>query len=82
VALGIAWIPLMKLISAQIYQYLPSEEHLRGLTFGARRAAPLEPRSPHFAFADTPRLVVNAGCAIPATTPPENLRAMIRAARA
>jgi MtaA/CmuA family methyltransferase len=33
-------------------------------------------------FADTPRLVVNAGCAIPATTPPENLRAMIRAARA
>jgi uroporphyrinogen decarboxylase len=32
-------------------------------------------------FADTPRLVVNAGCAIPATTPPENLRAMIRAAR-
>jgi uroporphyrinogen decarboxylase len=33
-------------------------------------------------FADTPRLIVNAGCAIPATTPPENLRAMIRAARA
>jgi uroporphyrinogen decarboxylase len=32
-------------------------------------------------FADTPRLIVNAGCAIPATTPPENLRAMIRAAR-
>jgi uroporphyrinogen decarboxylase len=32
-------------------------------------------------FADTPRLIVNAGCAIPATTPPENLRALIRAAR-
>jgi uroporphyrinogen decarboxylase len=32
-------------------------------------------------FADTPRFVLNAGCAIPATTPPENLRAMIRAAR-
>jgi MtaA/CmuA family methyltransferase len=32
-------------------------------------------------FADTPRLIVNAGCAIPATTPPENLRAMIHAAR-
>ena len=33
-------------------------------------------------FADTPRLIVNAGCAIPATTSPANLRAMIRAARA
>jgi MtaA/CmuA family methyltransferase len=32
-------------------------------------------------FADTPRFILNAGCAIPATTPPRNLRAMIRAAR-
>jgi uroporphyrinogen decarboxylase len=32
-------------------------------------------------FADSPRFVLNAGCAIPATTPSENLRAMIRAAR-
>jgi uroporphyrinogen decarboxylase len=32
-------------------------------------------------FADTPRFVLNAGCAIPSTTPGENLRAMIRAAR-
>ena len=32
-------------------------------------------------FADTPRFILNAGCAIPATTPPENLRAMIGAAR-
>jgi len=32
-------------------------------------------------FADTPRFVLNAGCAIPADTPPENVRAMIRAAR-
>jgi uroporphyrinogen decarboxylase len=32
-------------------------------------------------FAETPRFVLNAGCAMPATTPPENLRAMIRAAR-
>jgi MtaA/CmuA family methyltransferase len=32
-------------------------------------------------FADTPRFILNAGCAIPATTPAENLRAMIRAAR-
>lgn len=32
-------------------------------------------------FADTPRFIVNAGCAIPATTPGENLRAMMRAVR-
>jgi uroporphyrinogen decarboxylase len=32
-------------------------------------------------FADTPRFILNAGCAIPADTPPENVRAMIRAAR-
>ena len=32
-------------------------------------------------FADTPRFILNAGCAIPADTPPENIRAMIRAAR-
>ena len=33
------------------------------------------------AFADTPRFILNAGCAIPAETPPENLRALIRTAR-
>jgi uroporphyrinogen decarboxylase len=32
-------------------------------------------------FADTPRFILNAGCAIPADTPPDNVRAMIRAAR-
>jgi uroporphyrinogen-III decarboxylase len=32
-------------------------------------------------FADVPRFVLNAGCAIPTTTPPENLRAMIHTAR-
>lgn len=32
-------------------------------------------------FADTPRFVLNAGCAIPATAPEENIRALIRAAR-
>lgn len=32
-------------------------------------------------FADTPRFVLNAGCAIPPMTPPENLRAMLYAAR-
>ena len=32
-------------------------------------------------FSDTPRFILNAGCAIPADTPPENLRTMIRVAR-
>ncbi|MCX6619711.1 MAG: hypothetical protein NTY38_01255, partial [Acidobacteria bacterium] len=32
-------------------------------------------------FSDTPRLIINAGCAIPSNTPPENLHALIRAAR-
>ena len=32
-------------------------------------------------FADVPRFVLNAGCAIPPMTPRENLRAMIHAAR-
>ena len=32
-------------------------------------------------FADTPRFVLNSGCALPATTPSENIHAMIREAR-
>ncbi len=32
-------------------------------------------------FADTPRFILNAGCAIPAEAPPENIRAMIAASR-
>ena len=32
-------------------------------------------------FADTPRFILNAGCAIPPITPPENLKTMIRVAR-
>ena len=32
-------------------------------------------------FAGEPRFILNAGCALPATTPPENLQAMIRVAR-
>jgi MtaA/CmuA family methyltransferase len=32
-------------------------------------------------FSGTPKFILNAGCAIPADTPPANLRAMIRAAR-
>jgi MtaA/CmuA family methyltransferase len=33
-------------------------------------------------FAGNPRFILNAGCAIPAETPPANLRAMLAAARA
>jgi len=32
-------------------------------------------------FSDTPRFILNAGCAIPAETPAENLKTMIRVAR-
>ena len=32
-------------------------------------------------FDGEPRFILNAGCAMPASTPPENLRAMIRASR-
>jgi uroporphyrinogen decarboxylase len=32
-------------------------------------------------FAHNPRFILNAGCAIPPITPPENLRRMIRTAR-
>jgi len=32
-------------------------------------------------FSDTPRFILNAGCAIPPITPPENLRMMISTAR-
>ncbi len=32
-------------------------------------------------FAGNPRFILNAGCAIPPATPPENLRAMLQAAR-
>lgn len=32
-------------------------------------------------FADTPRFILNAGCAIPAHTPPGNLKTMIQTAR-
>ena len=32
-------------------------------------------------FADNPRFILNAGCALPSMTPPENLRTMIETAR-
>jgi uroporphyrinogen decarboxylase len=34
------------------------------------------------AFSDTPRLILNAGCALPADTPPANLHALVAAAHA
>ena len=33
-------------------------------------------------YKNSSRFILNAGCAIPAETPPENLRAMIKTARA
>jgi uroporphyrinogen decarboxylase len=32
-------------------------------------------------FAGTPRFILNAGCALPATTPPANIQALVAAAR-
>ncbi len=32
-------------------------------------------------FADSPRFILNAGCALPANTPPENIHTLIRTAR-
>ena len=32
-------------------------------------------------YSDSPRLILNAGCAIPATTPSENIQALMRTAR-
>jgi uroporphyrinogen-III decarboxylase len=32
-------------------------------------------------FSGSRRFILNAGCAIAASTPPENIRAMVRAAR-
>ncbi len=52
------------------------------LALGKPREVEAKTRELLEAFADTPRFILNAGCAIPATTPPENLRAMIRTARA
>jgi len=51
------------------------------LAMGTPAAVEKETRALLAAFAGEPRFILNAGCAIPATTPPENLRAMIRAAR-
>ncbi len=51
------------------------------LTFGTVKSVERQTAELLAVFADTPRFILNAGCAIPATTPAENLRAMIRVAR-
>lgn len=51
------------------------------LALGTRQLVEEKTRELLNIFADTPRFILNAGCAIPPITPPENLRAMIGAAR-
>jgi uroporphyrinogen decarboxylase len=51
------------------------------LAFGTPSIVEQKTRELLKVFADTPRFVLNAGCAIPPTTSPENLKAMIRTAR-
>jgi MtaA/CmuA family methyltransferase len=50
------------------------------LAFGTPKIVEAATRDLLATFAGNPRLIVNSGCAIPASTPPENLRAMISAA--
>ena len=51
------------------------------LALGTPNAVEAKTRELLEVFVDSPRFILNAGCAIPAGTPPENLRAMIRTAR-
>jgi uroporphyrinogen decarboxylase len=51
------------------------------LALGSPREVESKTRELLDVFKEEPRFILNAGCAIPASTPPENLRAMIRAAR-
>jgi [methyl-Co(III) methanol-specific corrinoid protein]:coenzyme M methyltransferase len=51
------------------------------LCLGSRTLVEEKTRELLDVFRATPRLILNAGCAIPAATPSDNLRAMIRAAR-
>ncbi len=52
------------------------------LAWGTKALVRTKTRELLEAFSDTPRFILNAGCAIPAETPAENLRAMIDTARA
>ncbi len=51
------------------------------LAYGTPAVVEAETRRLVELFADTPRFILNAGCAIAPETPAENIRAMIRAAR-
>ena len=51
------------------------------LALGTRDLVEEKTRKLLTVFADTPRFVLNAGCAIPPITPSENLKAMIHTAR-
>lgn len=50
------------------------------LARGSRELVERKMRELLAAFAGSPRLIVNAGCAIPASTPSENIHALVRAA--
>ena len=51
------------------------------LALGTPRDVRLKVRDLQRIFSGNPRFILNAGCAIPATTPPDNIRALIAAAR-
>jgi uroporphyrinogen decarboxylase len=51
------------------------------LAMGSSREVEAKTRELLSVFADVPRFILNAGCAIPSSTPPANIRAMIRTAR-
>lgn len=51
------------------------------LALGSRQLVETRTRELIDCFRGNPRFILNAGCAIPATTPPENIRSMIRTAR-
>jgi uroporphyrinogen decarboxylase len=51
------------------------------LAFGTPELVAAKTRELLAVFADNPRFILNAGCAIPPATPPANLRAMLQAAR-
>ncbi|NTV00950.1 MAG: hypothetical protein HGA55_07515, partial [Methanoregulaceae archaeon] len=51
------------------------------LSFGSPQLVEDKTRELLECFSGNPRFILNAGCAIPPTAPPENIRSMIRAAR-
>lgn len=51
------------------------------LAFGSLQEVEQKTRELLEIFADAPRFILNAGCAIPSTTPPDNVKMMIKTAR-